>query len=158
MVKLKTGFKLKALHSDNSGEYLSTDMKPFMAKWRSVQRRMVLRNPPQNGIAERLNWTLLDHVHSMHYRKKLRREFWTKTLEVAVHVRILVMIKGNAELITTHKIVFGRNPSVSPLRAFELRCWYKLVNASPSKPCPKVCEAFLVGYSRDKTGSLLMRY
>lgn len=56
---------LKALRSDNGGEYLSSDFKSFLVEHGIQHQLTVTHTPQQNGVAERMNRTLLNLVRSM---------------------------------------------------------------------------------------------
>lgn len=60
---------LKVLRTDNGGEYLSAEFQRFL-KTEGV--RTVLKTPQQNGVAERLNRTLVESVWSMLSEAKQR--------------------------------------------------------------------------------------
>ena len=65
MVEKASGKKLKTLRSDNGGEYTS---KMFEAYLKSVwirHERTIPKTPQQNGVAERLNHTLVELSCSM---------------------------------------------------------------------------------------------
>jgi putative transposase len=50
---------VKALRSDNGGEYISNKFKDFCNK-EGIQRELITpHNPQQNGVAERKNITIV---------------------------------------------------------------------------------------------------
>ena len=57
-VETQSGKKLKALRSDNCGEYVSHEFANFCAK-RGIKREFTAPyTPSQNGVAERMNHTI----------------------------------------------------------------------------------------------------
>jgi len=58
LVEKESGKKIKALRSDNSGEYVSQDFKEFYAAEGIKQELMAPHNPQQNGVDERKNRTI----------------------------------------------------------------------------------------------------
>ena len=61
-VENKSGQKLKCLKFDNEREYCDDRFEEFYAS-RGIQRvKTVLRNPHQNGVAERMNRTILERA------------------------------------------------------------------------------------------------
>ena len=49
---------MKALRSDNGGEYILNEFKDFCSK-EGIQRELIVpHNPQQNGVAERKNRTI----------------------------------------------------------------------------------------------------
>eukprot|EP00253_Pinus_taeda_P016039 PITA_16039 len=59
LVKKESGKKIKALRSDNGGEYLSQEFKDFCVVEGIKQELTTPRNPQQNGVAERKNNTIV---------------------------------------------------------------------------------------------------
>ena len=57
MVEKSSGEKIKTLRSDNGGEYTSKD---FFKKNGIRHERTVPKTPEQNGVAERMNRTLVE--------------------------------------------------------------------------------------------------
>ena len=54
-----TGKHVKALRSDNGGEYISNEFKKFCNK-EGIQRELIApHNPQQNGVAKRKNRTIV---------------------------------------------------------------------------------------------------
>ena len=61
MVETQTGSKLKRFRSDNGGEYINKPFKDFCTKHGILMETTAPYSPVQNGVAERLNRTLLEH-------------------------------------------------------------------------------------------------
>ena len=71
-----TGRKIKVLHSDNGNENTSD---PFLQQCRDkgIERHFIIREvPQQNGVAERINQTLLGKVQYMLSNFELLKSFW----------------------------------------------------------------------------------
>ncbi len=62
MAEKSTGRQLKALRSDNGGEYTSTEFTEFLQAEGIRHERTVPKNPQQNGFAERFNRTLIEMI------------------------------------------------------------------------------------------------
>ena len=55
LVEKELGKQLKALRSDNGGEYISNEFKDFCSK-EGIRRELIVpHNPQQNGVTERKN-------------------------------------------------------------------------------------------------------
>ncbi len=52
--------KIKVLRTDNGGEYLSNDFKMYLADHGIQHQLTVAYTPQQNGVAERMNRTLIE--------------------------------------------------------------------------------------------------
>ena len=58
----KSAEELKALRSDNVGEYISNEFKSYLQQHGIQHQLTVAYTPQQNGVAERMNRTLMDCV------------------------------------------------------------------------------------------------
>ena len=81
-----TGRKVKILRSDNGGEYKSD---PFLQLCldEDIERHFTVRETPQqNGVAERMNRTLLEKVWCMLSNAGLSKKFWAEALAYACYL------------------------------------------------------------------------
>ena len=86
MVETQTERKIKRLRTDNGGEYTSD---PFMevCENEGIVRHFTVRDTPQqNGVAERMNRTLVEKVRCMLSNAELGRQFWAEALAYANHL------------------------------------------------------------------------
>ena len=65
MVENQRGRKVRALRSDNGGEYTSTEFKEYLARHGIKHQLSIPGRPEQNGVAERMNRTLLERARSI---------------------------------------------------------------------------------------------
>ena len=70
-VETQTSNKLKKFWSDNGGEYVNKAFKDFCAMHEIIMETTAPYSPSQNGIAEWLNQTLLEHACTMISAKNL---------------------------------------------------------------------------------------
>jgi len=64
-LELELGKKIKCLRTDNGGEYIDGDFQTF-CRQAGIQRHFtVAHTPQQNGIAERMNRTLLERTRAI---------------------------------------------------------------------------------------------
>lgn len=86
MMETQTGRKIKHLRTDNGGEYKSD---PFMKACEDsgiVRHFTVRHTPQQNGVAERMNRTLLEKVRCMLSNAGLGKQFWAEAVVYASHL------------------------------------------------------------------------
>ncbi|KAH9722810.1 hypothetical protein KPL70_006849 [Citrus sinensis] len=86
LVETQTGRKIKVLRSDNGGEYTSD---PFLQVCQNegIKRYFTMRHTPQqNGVAERMNRTLLEKVRCMLSNAGLDKKFWAEAVSYASHL------------------------------------------------------------------------
>nr|GEW95957.1 hypothetical protein [Tanacetum cinerariifolium] len=106
----------------------------------------VPRTPQQNGIAERINRTLIEAARTILADSLLSIPFWAEAVNTACYVqnRVLVTRPHNK---TLYKLLHNRTPSIGFMRPFG--CHVTILNTlhSLGKFEGKVDEGFLVGYS-----------
>ncbi|KAH9656595.1 hypothetical protein KPL70_022738 [Citrus sinensis] len=86
LVETQTSRKIKVLRSDNGGEYTSD---PFLQVCQNegIKRHFTVRHTPQqNGVAERMNRTLLEKVRCMLSNASLDKKFWAEVVSYASHL------------------------------------------------------------------------
>ena len=86
MVGNQYGKKIKTLRTDNGGEYLSGKFKAFLKKEGVRHELTVPKTPEQNGVAERLNRTLMEMTRSTLHNT--RKDFWAEALSTAAYIKI----------------------------------------------------------------------
>ena len=86
-VEKSTGEKIKTLRSDNGGEYTSKEFEDYLKKYGIRYERTVPKTPEQNGVAERMDRTLVETVRTMLSDSKLPKKFWAEALSTASYVR-----------------------------------------------------------------------
>ena len=107
--------KIKTLHTDNGGEYTSTEFSTYLKK--VCHELMVQKTLQQNGVAERMNRTLVETVHSMLSGAKLPKKFWAEALNTAVYLRNRSPSRAVQE-VTPFEALIKQKPDVSHFRVF----------------------------------------
>ena len=107
---------VKVLRSDNGGEYTSDKFTKFCADKGILHEFTVPYCPQQNGVAERLNCTIMEGARSILYQAKLPLDFWAEACTTAVylHNRISTAVLKDE---TPFQRLFGR-PDISNLRVW----------------------------------------
>jgi transposase InsO family protein len=75
---------IKELQTDQGGEYTSNAFNQHLEAASTICRLAVHDSSPQNGKAERLNRTLMEHMRAMLLDASLLKFLWTKALRHAV--------------------------------------------------------------------------
>lgn len=141
MVCNPSGRSTKAFRTNRVGEYMSQEFTSFLDKKGIFHDTTISHNPWQNGVAERLNCTLVDLVCSMLHHKGLEKHFWAEALAVAVYVRNRVTSKPLPPNVTTFELWTGKKPDVSNLRVFGCICFYRLQKNDIDKRDARASEA-----------------
>lgn len=143
---------LKALRSDNGGEYISRAFSSYMNDHGIQQQLTVPYSPQQNGVAERMNRTLMNHTRSMLLSKNLGKEFWAEALSTAVYVRNRVTSSSLPPNTTPHHLWFGEAPNIYHLRVFGAKCWYVVPKVKVRKLDARSHESMMFGYAPNSKG------
>ena len=77
---------VKVLRSDNGGEYVSNNFIKYCAEKGIMHELTSPYCPEQNGVAERLNRTIMESARSMIYHAGLPLDFWAEACNTAVYV------------------------------------------------------------------------
>ena len=65
LVEKESGKQVKALRSDNGGEFISNEFKYFCSK-EGIRRELIVpHNPQKNGVMERKNRMIVDATEAM---------------------------------------------------------------------------------------------
>ena len=78
MVERLTGKPLKCIRSDNGGKYTSHEFKSYCSDRGIRHEKTVPGTPQHNGVAERINRTIMEKVSCMLKMAKLPKPFWVK--------------------------------------------------------------------------------
>ena len=105
------------LRTDNGGEFCKKKFEEFCKKCGIARQKNTPYTPQQNGVAERMNITLMEKERSMLSGIGLGQEFWVEAVETA---RYLVNISPSLALEdkTPHEVWTSKKLSLSHLRVF----------------------------------------
>ena len=78
LVENQTKKKIKVLRIDNGGEFCSKEFEEFCKKCGTTRHKSSPYTPQQNGVAERMNKTLMERARSMLSGVGLGQEFWAE--------------------------------------------------------------------------------
>ena len=138
--------KLKQLQSDQGGEYISDEFDQHLKSKGTTRSLTVHDTPEQNGVAERLNCTLVEHARAMHYAADLPKFLWTESIQHAVWLKnrtTTYQLNGK----TPFEMLFNKKPDLSNLPEWGTKVW--VLKEDRGKLEAKADEGHWVGYSRD---------
>jgi len=75
LIENQTGKSIKRLRIDNGLEFCECDFKLFCENEGSARHHTVIGTPQHNGIAERMNRTIMERVHCLLSNFGLPKEF-----------------------------------------------------------------------------------
>ena len=151
LVEKSTGRKLKALRTDNGGEYTSAEFEAYLRKEGVRHELTVPKTPEQNGVAERMNRTLVETTRSMLGYSKLPPKFWAEALSTAVYLRNRSPTKA-VEGMTPFEAWVGEKPNVGHLRTFGCVAYAHVAKDERKKLDAKARKCVFLGYGTETRG------
>lgn len=86
LIERQTGMTVKTLRTYNGLEFCNENMNQFF-EFNCIRRhKTVPYTPQQNGIAERINRTLLERIRSMITPTGLSKRLWGEAVMTATHL------------------------------------------------------------------------
>lgn len=151
LVERTSSRQLKILRTDNGGEYTSNEFEELLKSEGVRHEKTIPKNPEQNGVAERLNRTLLESTRSMLADTRLPQKFWAEALSTAVYLR------NRSSTSTVHGMTpfeawSGEKPSVRNLRAFGCTAYSHVPKDERKKLSPKAKRCIFIGYGDTTKG------
>lgn len=150
LVERQTGRKLKCIRTDNGGEYRG----PFeeYCRQQGIRHQKTPPKTPQlNGLAERMNRTLMERVRCMLLESKLPQSFWGEALYIASYIINLTPTVALQDDVPEN-VWTGKNTSYDHLRVFGCRASVHVPRDERSKLDAKARQCIFIGYGQDEFG------
>lgn len=144
-VETQTGNKLKKFRVDGGGEYLSKEFRKCLLENGTQLDITTPSSPSQNGIAERLNRTLVEHARAMLHQHQLPHSFWKEAIAYATYLKNRSPTRAIKDHRVPDEVFWGKKPDVSHLEEFGKKCWVLQQNENISKLDPKSKQFIFVG-------------
>ncbi|KAE8710792.1 hypothetical protein F3Y22_tig00110319pilonHSYRG00355 [Hibiscus syriacus] len=145
-VELDSGNKIKCFRTDNGEEYTSKEFNDFCRK-KGIKRQFTVANTPQqNGVAERMNKTLLERTRSMLRNAGLEKSFWAEAVNTACYL-VNRAPSTAIDLKTPMKIWTGKPADYSNLHVFGSIVYVMYNSQEISKLDPKSRKCKFSGYA-----------
>ena len=147
----QTGQRIKTLRTDNGTEYTNITFQTYLKCCGIIHERTVPMNPEQNGVAERLNRTLLEKARCMLIDAGLPKIFWAEAVNTANYIKNRSPTAALKDK-TPYEIWRGRVPCLSHLRVFGCTAMIHVPKQKRLKLDPKARECIFIGYSETCKG------
>ncbi|KAK8982835.1 hypothetical protein V6N11_060156 [Hibiscus sabdariffa] len=147
-VRNQNGKSIKALRSDQEGEYLGQDFDELLKECGIVSQLTPPCMPQWNGVSERRNQTLLDMVRSMMSQIDLPTSFWGYALETTTFTLNHVLSKSVQK--SPHEMRTGKRPIMSFMKIWGCKAYVK--HQMSTKLEPKSHKCIFVGYPKQTKG------
>ena len=144
--------KIKALRTENGGEYVGKEFTEYLKKKGIKHQRTAPYSPQQNGVSERLNKTIVEMAKAMLSQAKLPRSLWGEALNMAVYIKNRIPTRGVEGKVTPYERWYGRKSELSYMRIFGCNAYAYVQGKQRGKLDSKTEKYRLVGYSFHSRG------
>ncbi|GKB10958.1 retrotransposon protein, putative, ty1-copia subclass [Tanacetum coccineum] len=153
LVENQTGRKLKKLRTDNGLEFCNQEFNNLCKESGIARHLTVAGTPQQNGLAERMNMTLLNKVRCLLIQSGLPDSFWAEATVTAAYL-INRSPSTALEKMTPMDLWSGHPANYEMLRIFGCVA-YSHVNQGKLKP--RAIKCIFLGYPDGVKGYRLWR-
>ncbi|KAK8921663.1 hypothetical protein KSP39_PZI019972 [Platanthera zijinensis] len=149
-VEKMTGKEIKRVRSDNGGEYIGA-FDAYCRRHGIVHERTIPRTPQQNGLAERMNRTIIEKIKCMISQAGIGKQFWAEAVQTAVH---LINLSPSAPLNgdIPERVWSGKEVSYGHVRVFGCKVHVHVPKEERSKLDEKSRECILMGFPHEEFG------
>lgn len=136
---------IRCVRTDMASYYTGHEFSSTLRKKGIIQQFSAPYVPQQNGLAERLNRTIIEAERTAIHQSQMSIMFWGYALEAASLSYNLTPHAAN-DFLSPHELLFGEAPSVNNLKPFGISCTY-LLQGNIQKFDQKGRSANLIGYT-----------
>jgi hypothetical protein len=136
---------LKAVRCNNAQEYQA--LSTLLRSSGIILELITPYTPEQNGVAERLNRTLITKVRSMLIGAKLPTELWGEAADTACYLYNRTPCNYKEQVVTPEEIWTGKKPDLTHLRVFRCVVYAQLAKEQRGKLNPTSVRGILIGYT-----------
>ncbi|KAG7300386.1 hypothetical protein JYU34_015988 [Plutella xylostella] len=144
--------KIKILRSDNGKEYVNHSFHNFLRSAGIIHQTSNPYTPEQNGLAERMNRTLVEKAKCMIFNACLQKEYWAEAISTAAYIVNRSPCRGLSSDATPYEVWTGSKPNISHMKVFGCRAMVHVPKERRQKWDPKSRELIFVGYSDTTKG------
>ena len=113
---------MRAIRSDNGTEFKNARFDNFCNGLGLEHQFSSPYVPPQNGVVERKNRTLVEMARTMLDEHRTPRRYWAEAVNTACYVANRIFLRAFLKK-TSYELMMGRTPKVSHLRVFGCKCF-----------------------------------
>lgn len=121
LVKTQTGHTICQIRSDNRKEFINHNLQEYTASQGMILEQMAPYSSAQNGITERLNWTLVDLSMSGMAQHGLPHYLWQESITHANFVRN--HLPTHATRRTLFEMFYGQKAPLQYMEEFGVEIW-----------------------------------
>ena len=149
--KTQTGKPLKRFHTDGGTEYLP--LKKYFNEQGTIMTTTTRDTPQHNGMAERMNRTILEKARSLLHHAHLPMSFWKEAVMTAVYIINRCVPSTGNRTITPEESWTGNKPSIKHMRVFGCNAYRHIMKKHrDNKLAPVARPGIFIGYDEEQVG------
>ncbi|HEV7736915.1 MAG TPA: reverse transcriptase domain-containing protein [Chlamydiales bacterium] len=141
-IKRQLNKEVKRIRTDNGREYVNREFEQYCGENGIIMETTAPYSPAQNGIAERLNRTLVENARAMIFAKNLPKSLWPEAVGYACYIKNRSPVRA-LENMTPYEALLREKPNIERLEEFGTRCWVMVPDERRTKLEPTAeCHVF----------------
>lgn len=154
-VENELGKSIKIVRSDNGKEYCNKEFDNFLSRHGIEHQTSTPYSPQQNGLAERMNRTLVERAKCMLFDARLPKQLWGEALATAAYIINRSPTKS-IDGKTPIEMWTGKKPNLSNMRIFGSEVMAQVPKEKRQKWDAKSRKFVFVGYCESSKGYRLL--
>ncbi|KAJ3531725.1 hypothetical protein NM688_g7534 [Phlebia brevispora] len=155
--EVETNKKVNFFRSDGGGEYGSQHMADYLKSKGIHHEKTTAYTPQQNGVAERMNRTLVEMARCLLHDAGLPNKYWGDAVLHAAYIINCLPTRAIDGDLTPYEVYTGRKPSLSTLRIFGSKAYVHIPDEKRKKLDPKTLECTFISYVENKRAYRLVQ-
>ena len=116
-VEKEIGKSLKCLRFDRGGQFTFRDFEVFCNDKGIKRQTSTPKTPPQNGIVEKRNRSVIDYARTLMMKKNVELKYWREVVSTAVYTLNRVQVKKGTK-VTPFELWYDHSPNVKNFKIF----------------------------------------
>lgn len=150
LVEKQKNSSIKVLRTDNGGEYCNKEFSDFLRKNGIIHQKTNSYTPEQNGMAERLNRTIVEKAKCLLFDQDLGKSFWAEACNTACYILNRCVTSGVSK--TPFELWYNKKPNIGHIRVFGSPTMVHIPKEKRKKWDKKATKHILVGYDDNTKG------
>ena len=116
-IEKEIGKNLKCLRSERGGKFTSREFELFYNDNCIKRQTSAPRTPPQNGISERRNRSVIECARTLMMEKNVALKYWREVVSTTFYTLNRVQVKKGTNA-TPFELWYGHSPNVKHFKVF----------------------------------------
>ena len=140
--------RIRVYATDNGTEFINNKFKTYLINHGISHQLSPTYTPESNGLAERINRTILNKVRALLFNANLPSSFWGEAVITATYLYNRTP-HAKINYKTPFEVKYNKKPNITNIRTFGSLCFYKLKNNKVKKLDAKADKAILLGFNEN---------